>query len=233
MGWKIAKFLNSLGYHSLLKYLRANGRSFSIIKDLTLEGFSKIKARIVLDNYQKITDTKALEPVKNMINRLNVSKIIIILRKKPKGISWRRENVGEIIIKGLKIENIVDPFKIKNLKDTPKYIVKIYEATLGHPFILTMLIDVAKRKHCKYFEPISYEALKIACRSRNIYPILSKIVNSDIVYEINDKYSLHDLIKGFLRVKKPFDEKKFIGKSWKPIFTKEDLKCYFSIEVFC
>ena len=248
LSWKMAKFLNSLGYHGLLEYLRANGRSYSIIKDLVLEGFSKIKTLIVLDDYQKVTDTKVLQLVKDMVSRLNVSKMIIISRKKPKGILWRGENVGEITVRGLKIENLVDLFRIKNLKIKPSYIVKIYEATLGHPLMLIMFVNVAKKMGVEkaiaslYFgdsfkflwsevysklsfkekkivnilsladEPMSYEALKVACDSKDIYPILSKLVDSDLVYEVSDKYSLHDLIKGFLRIMKPFDEKEIYRK---------------------
>jgi len=71
---------------------------------------------------------------------------------------------------------------------------------------------------------MSYEALRIACDSKNIYPILSKLVDSDIVYEVSNKYSLHDLIKGFLRVMKPFDEKEVYRKIAKAYLSEGGFK---------
>ena len=262
LSWKMARFLGSLGYYELLEHLRSGDKTYSIIRDLILEGASKIKALMVFDDYQKVSDNKVLKLIRDLVEGLSDSeaKIIIISRRKPKGIPLRRENIAEIDVKGLKIENLVDLFKIKGLNMPSSYIVKVYKETLGHPLMLTMFINVAKRLGVEkalaslYFgdsfkflwsevydklsfkekeivnalaladEPLSYDVLKNICGYRNLYPLLSKLIDSDIIHEINNTYLLHDLIKSFLRSIKPFDEREVYRKIAEAYLREEEFK---------
>lgn len=231
---QIGLFFNSLGWTDLTEYLRGGGREEADVFELVRRGLEETGITVVLDDLHKCGDERVYRALSYMAGRLERGRVVVTTRVKP---NLGVEGVTYLQLEGLKPEEAYELAKLKGREISPEEFAGIYELTLGHPLALNLLIEsrVRERKSENLFdflfgevyrelgederkmlsilalfdEPLEYEALKSLYGKKNAFSVLYTLLRRGLVERKGDEYSIHELLRGFVRDVAGVDERTY------------------------
>ena len=233
LAWQIGLFLNSLGWTDLTDYLRSGDREESDVFEMIKSGLEKTGGTLVLDDLHKCTDEKVSRLLSYLAGMKN-GRVVVTTRVKP---NLGAEGVTYIHLKGLKPEETYMLARLKGREITPEEFADIYSITLGHPLALNLLVESQIRGRsgenlfdflfgevyreldgderlmlsilALFDEPVEYEAIKALYGKKNAFPVLYSLLKRGLVERKGNAYSIHELLRGFVRNVSSADERAY------------------------
>ncbi|WP_040681411.1 helix-turn-helix domain-containing protein [Thermococcus zilligii] len=234
--WQFGLFLNSLGWGELTEYLRGGGRSEADVFELITEGLEATRGTVVLDDLHKCEDERVLRMLTYLAPRLREGRIVVTTRVKP---NLGADGVTYLELRGLKPEEAYELVRMKGEKMDPEEFAGLYGLTLGHPLALNLLLEgqIREKRQENLFdflfgevykelgederlmlsilalfdEPVEYEAIKALYRKKNAFSVLYSLLRRGLIERKGDGYSIHELLRGFLREVSNLESAQYYG----------------------
>ncbi len=237
LAWQLGLFLNSLEWPDLIDYLRSGGKEEGEVLKLILEGLNVTKGTVAIDDLHRCGDEKVFRMLSYLVPRLRHGRIILTTRVKP---NLGMEGVTYLRLKGLEPREAYQLVQLKGKKISPEDFAGIYELTLGHPFAINLLLEspnVWDKGGDNFFdflfneiyqklnedermmlsilaifdESLEYKALKSLYEKKNAFSVLYALLRRGLVERRGEEYSIHELLRGFVRDVANVDEKAYYG----------------------
>ncbi len=139
--WKAMLLLNTIGYTEPTDLIMGE-LTPSIILDILLKGFEEFRVLIVIDDHHKIVDQDLLKAISYLADNVKRSRLIIISRRKPKGLPYAKGRVLEIKLSGMEFREVVEYFKSKKFSVGDKELVELYVVTQGIPALISLYCEM-------------------------------------------------------------------------------------------
>ena len=141
--WKLALFLDSLGYSDAIEYISSNSRDLAGIARFLAMGLNSKGVILIIDDYHKCRDKRLRTLLASIASSIENCKLIIISRVKPVEIVAGKPTL-EIKLEGLRFEEAYEYAKSKGLNIDHRAFTEIYIATQGHPLLLNIVARIAR-----------------------------------------------------------------------------------------
>ena len=233
--WQIGLFLNALGWPALIEYLRGGGRDEGELFKLVLEGLNETGSTVVIDDLHRCGDEKIERLLSYIAPRLRDGRIAVTTRVRP---NLGLDGVRYVHLKGLKPEEAYRLVELKGKSLEPKVFAELYGLTRGHPLAINLILESPEpggafegplfeflfsevyqnlsgdEKRMLsilaiFDEPVEYDALKVLYGKKNAFPVLYSLLRRGLVERRGDSYSLHELLRGFVRDVAGVDERAY------------------------
>ncbi len=226
--WKMGLHASSLGEAKLLNALGSLGSTNPGVLDIAVEAMARTRSVIVLDDYHKVEDTRIGSFTRSRLARNAGSyKLIIISRRRPRGMPYHEEGVLEIRLGGL------DPGSTRRLAEAilkkplePGEAEELYRATGGHPLLVKLLAqgseggrgkllgylwsevlrdlsDPEKRiihRLAAFDEALEPKIISAITGIRDPLPALVRLYNRGLVETVDQGFKVHDTIRPLVPV---------------------------------
>ena len=224
LAWQLGLFFNSLGWSELTEYLRSGGREEGDVFELVRAGLEATGSTFVLDDLHKCGDERVYRMLSYLAGRMEEGRIVVTTRVKP---NLGTEGVTYLQLRGLKPEEAYELARLKGKNIKPEEFAGLYELTLGHPLALNLLVEsqIREKRQENLFdflfgevykelsederlmlsilglfdEPVEYEGLKSLYGKKNAFSVLYSLLRRGLVERKGDRYSIHELLRGFVR----------------------------------
>lgn len=208
--WKAMLLLNTIGYAELTDLIISE-LTPSIILDILLKGFEEFGVLIVIDDHHKIVDQDLLKAINYLADNIRRSKLIIISRKKPKGLPYIKGKVLEIKLSGMELREVVEYFKNRKFNIQDEELVKLYVVTQGIPVLISLYCEMKslyrgfnleifrKRNIISYIINEIYSSLNSA--EKRIFDLLVLVdepIEATIIRDVTDIGSVEYILNSFI-----------------------------------
>lgn len=141
--WRLALFLNGLGYSVLLDYMgRSQGDPGQAVR-LAVRGLKGSGATLVFDDYHVVENTVVGQLVRTLALEASGYRVILISRRRPRGLPYHEAGkVLELALGGLSPQDSKALVEAKGLSLSPDEMAHLYSITLGHPLLLQLFAEV-------------------------------------------------------------------------------------------
>ena len=231
--WQLGLFLNSIGWPTLMEYLRSGGRNEGELLRLVQEGLEQTGGTFVIDDLHKCEDEKIFRMLSYLAPRLERGRVVVTTRIKP---NLGTEGVTYIQLRGLSLDEVHRLVRLRGKDLSPREFAELYELTLGHPLAINLLLEGGEFKRkgegglfdflfnevyqrlsederrmlsilSLFDEPLGYGAIRFLYGSKNTFPVLYSLMKRGLVERRGESYFIHEMIKGFARGLGEADEK--------------------------